>query len=122
MQASGIQKAVMMIALQRVSVSPFVPTRIQDREEIIWDFFRQQTRADCRRREQSPRLPTVSPRRCIAKAPNSPSPTRVRSCATATGFAAEFGFGHCVATDVGSDEEIDSAFAQLAQRWDGLTA
>ncbi|HOP15503.1 MAG: enoyl-ACP reductase [Gammaproteobacteria bacterium] len=37
-----------------------------------------------------------------------------------TGFAAEFGSDIVLPLDVGSDEEIDSAFAQLAQRWDGL--
>lgn len=37
-----------------------------------------------------------------------------------TGFAAEFGSDIVLPLDVGSDEEIDAAFAQLAQRWDGL--
>ena len=36
------------------------------------------------------------------------------------GFAAEFGSDIVLPLDVGSDEEIDAAFTQLAQRWDGL--
>ena len=36
------------------------------------------------------------------------------------GFAAEFDSDIVLPLDVGSDEEIDAAFAQLAQRWDGL--
>lgn len=36
------------------------------------------------------------------------------------GFAAEFGSDIVIPMDVGSDEQIDEAFATLAQRWDGL--
>lgn len=36
------------------------------------------------------------------------------------GFAGEFGSDVVLPLDVGSDEQIDAVFAELAQRWDGL--
>jgi enoyl-[acyl-carrier protein] reductase I len=37
-----------------------------------------------------------------------------------SGFAAEFGSDIVLPLDVGSDEQIDAVFAELAGRWDGL--